>query len=193
MSTKHDPRVARQMARIVKALAAGPMTTRELAALLHLDQCTVARYVRLMLDEQPRRLHVSGRQDLGPRLKPPRLFALGDLPDVDYVPKRQRRTPPDLAARQRKRLLSLLALPQTSYQLGARMNLTPNRVRFYLLELQRSEPKQVYVSGSVGQARVYALGDLPNVPMGRASRRPKTKAPARGAWATALFTQGAPA
>lgn len=131
---KRNPRRDRQIARILEAVAAKPMTTNDLAKLLHLHQSQVCRYLDDLRNGAPRRVYVSGFQPVAPNLKPPRLFSAGDKKDAVF-PRKSKKKPDRVEARKRQ-ILGLLALPQTAEQLAARLGITSNRTRVYLAMLR---------------------------------------------------------
>lgn len=170
----------RQIARILAAIEKEPLTGLQLSARLYLSQTSVDRFMRRLLAEKPRRLHVCGYCEK--MLKTPaRIFKAGPGKDAVYVLKKKRpRTEPTKAEAHRARILALLVLPQTVVQLSERLGICRSRTTVYLKQLRAD--KKVHITGSIPPAGtgipapVYALGNLPDKPISR--RRRERAAPA---------------
>lgn len=157
-------RTDRQVKRILDALTGRPMTTVELAAHLNLSVSGVLYCMRPMR-EVPRQIHVADHiTPAHGRGRPAPVYAVGDLPDVEFVaaPKVKPEKKPERIGLQRARALEALAEPMTACQLGAKLFVTHSRARFYIRELRLA--KQAYICGwepAAGQgdiAPIYALG-----------------------------------
>jgi DNA-binding transcriptional ArsR family regulator len=160
------------MGRILAAIAKEPLTGQQLSARLYLAQTSVDRFMRRLLDEKPRRLHICGHYEKGLKT-PARIFKAGPGKDAVYVLKRKRPRPKKADGR-RARILTLLALPQTAAQLAERLEMSRSRVTVYLRDLRQAE--KIHITGSIPPAGtgipapVYALGNLPDKPISRRAR-----------------------
>lgn len=161
----------RQIARILALIEHEALSATEISARLFLSVTSVIRFVNRLLAEPAcaRRLYIAGWRDGVPINRPTRLLRAGRQPDVEYVPiaKRKGRNPLHVEAdRKRAEILTLLAMPQTSQQLAARVGLTPNRVNDILRQYRAAG--QVHIKAWVlpvyrgSQSAVYALGNLPD-------------------------------
>ena len=169
----------RQIARILKLIENEALSATEISARLFLSVTSVGRFIARLLDEPPRRrrLHIAGWRDGVPINRPTRLLRAGRQPDVEYVPmaKRKGRNPLHVEAeRKRAEVLELLAMPQTSAQLAARIGTSPNRINDMLRQHRAAGlihiKAWVLPAGQGSQSAVYALGNLPDKPRVRGSR-----------------------
>lgn len=169
----------RQIARILALVEHEALSATEISARLYLSVTSVGRFIARLLEEKPRarRLYIAGWRDGEPINRPTRILRAGCQPDVPYVPiaKRKGRNPLHVEAdRKRAEILALLAMPQTSQQLAARVGLTPNRVNDILRQYRAAG--QVHIKAWVlpvhrgSQSAVYALGNLPDKPRVRGAR-----------------------
>lgn len=149
----------RQEARILAALAEGPMTMRQLAERLSLSVDTIIIYIK-RLRAAPKRIYACGFSPNG-YAKPSQIFALGDLPCVVFGQ--------NIGERHRILLLHWLKTPRTGAELELLMGLSRVSVMNYLTDLRGAKPiKLVYikehrqVAGQGAQRPVYALGNKPD-------------------------------
>lgn len=183
----------RQIGRILALIANEALSGAEISARLYMCKTSVTRFLAILLKEKRRRLHIADwrEADIG---KPTRLFRAGSEKDAPYTPKRNRRKQDQRiieADRRRAEVLTLLAMPQTSRQLAARMRISTSTVMAYIRE--HREAGRVHIKGWVlpaeqgSQSPVYALGNAPDKPRTRGSRRRVPRKP-MAAWAPMLTT-----
>lgn len=162
----------RQTARILKAITTEALTNQQLAARLHMSIDSTRRFLHDLMDEKPRRLHISKYVNASNR-KALACYIAGAGKDAKYVPVRKRpANDPRRAAADRKRaeVLRLLALPQTSDQLAARTGISGSYVDMLLREHRQATPKRVYIKAWLpplvrgSHTPVYAAGDKPDAP-----------------------------
>lgn len=163
--TRH-PRRDRQRARILAAIASGPLTAQELADRLHLSRDGINLHIAQMRKETPRALHISGHVFNRKGGRPAPQYSLGDLPDATYTASRAP-TRHEQRDKQRARAKAeLKAQPMTARQLGARMGICSGWARHYIGELR--EEKQAYIKGwatlNAGTAPIYAIGQREDEP-----------------------------
>ena len=186
---------ARQIRRILALLDTESLSGTEIAARLHMSVTSVSRFIDRLLNESPRRLRIAAWRD-GSRNKPVRIYGAGSAADARYVPKGDRKGPdPRLveADRRRAEVLTLLAMPQTSHQLAARMGMSINRITAILRE--HREAGRVHIKAWIlppakgSQSPVYALGSAPDKPRTRRSREqaPTTQPTAWAPLVSALY------
>lgn len=146
----------RQEARIIAALANGPMTSRQLAEKLSLSVDSIIIYVN-RLRAAPRRIYARGFAPNG-YAKPSQIFALGDLPCVVFGQS--------IGERHRVLLQHWLKTPRSGAELELLMGLSRVSVMNYVAELRASG--KVYVeshrkmAGAGRQRPMYALGNKPD-------------------------------
>lgn len=193
-----DQRAQRQRERILTALKAGPLTAAELCARLHLSRSRLTTYLQ-MLRAEPRKVRIVGHMltDGAPAFR----YGLGNGPDVAYQPAGKVRKGSQRDQREAE-IVALLAEPQSVQQLAAVVGIAPKGIRTYLRVLR--DAGRVHISAwrrsRSALVPVYALGNAPDQPSpGRQSnadyranfaRRQQSRSQA---WASVLFTQGAPA
>lgn len=175
---KNRERGYRQIRRIVAQMEKQPMTSSQLAKAIHVSIDTIHIYMRRLRDETPKRVHVCGHFDNGPRLKPAPLYALGDQPDVPMTRKPyQLKAKVDVKALRIKEILAALKTPMTANQLAVKMKLSRSRTHGYLRMLRDPGGRRVFIKGwepSEGKgdlAPLYAPGNRPDVPKPKHTRR----------------------
>lgn len=156
--------------KILRSLEFKPMTVNDLASLMSLGYRAVLNY----LDDlhSSRRIHICGY--IGRARM--RIYALGNKPDVEYVPlKASRKKSPRHSELARLELAAaaLAEKPMTAEELGVVLHLCTSRARFYTGELMKATPRRAYVKefkrseGKKGWVPVYAAGDNPDAVMPR--------------------------
>lgn len=185
-------RGARQRARIVEALAAGPLSSRALADRLHLAPKGMYKYLNALM-ATPRQVRITGYLRSGGCPVP--LYGLGSGRDAARPGQLSRRTGSRWEKR-RAEVLALLATPQSVQELADAIGICPTAIRAYLRELHRD--RAIYITRWLRVARtlapVYVLGEGDDAE--RLAPLPRRTSMARvrsGTWAAALFTQGASA
>lgn len=161
-----DPRPARTMARILELLKDGPLTRLEISEKLSLSQST-AHHNLTRLQAEPRKIHVCGWVRTSGN--PHRQFALGDKPDVPFVPLHQVVKPEvDTVAVACKRIVSALVRHQSVQELATSLGCSVAYVRKYIAILLAESPRRIYVktwrrpTGPGGLTKVYAIGNKPD-------------------------------
>lgn len=181
----------RQIGRILALIEKEPLTGLQLSARMYLSQTSVDRFLRRLLAEKPRRLHVCGYCEK--MLKTPaRIFKAGPGKDAVYTLKKKRpRTEPSKAETHRARIVTLLVLPQTAAQLSQRLGICRSRTTVCLKHLR--DAKKIHITGSIPPAGtgipapIYALGNLPDKPISRRKRERVVSRPApRALWASMM-------
>lgn len=176
-----------KIARMLKAIEGQALTNLEIAARLHMGIDSVRRYIVKLLDEKPRRLHVVGFDEAS-RERPLARYLAGPGKDAVYVrahkrrPRCWRRVEAD---RKRAEVLRLLALPQTSDQIAARMGISISRTTALIQEHREATPPRVFIKAWVppdhkgAHMPVYAAGNEPDAPRKRINRVKEQIAAAR--------------
>jgi DNA-binding Lrp family transcriptional regulator len=182
----------RQLQRILAVIRSEALSVRDIAGKVHLSESAVLRHVAAL--RAAKRAYVAGFRPSAGNTKPTKLVRAGHRPDAVYRVKSRKR--PCRKDAHRKRMRELLALPQTSEALAARMGLSITRTRTFIAELRAAKIACIVdwqlppTKGS--QAPVYALGSGPDKP--RQRRMPRvlvSRRPSISAWA-AGFGVGAP-
>jgi len=169
----------RQIGRMLALLEqSGPLSVIEMAARLHMSESSVRRFTNQLIAEKPCRLFVKAWRD-NPKQKPIALYCAGAGKDTKYIPVRQRNRSKgwiiEQADARRADALALLAMPQTSSQLAARMGISVTHTTAILR--QHREAGLVYIKAwqlpahKGSQSPVYALGNLPDKPRARRARQ----------------------
>jgi len=165
------PRAQSQEQRILEALTDRVQTMDQLIETIGLKRAAISGYLR-HLRQEPRRVYVCGHE---PRLgRAASIFAVGDKPDVEFVPL-ARPAPKKSAAERRQQVLDLLAeKPRTRAELAQCMHLVTEGAGRYVTALRRPENRQLYIidwrhPSEVHQSNaggdwtpVYAVGTKPD-------------------------------
>jgi predicted ArsR family transcriptional regulator len=160
----------RQMLRILDVVTKSPSTARQLAGRLSISGSAILIYTKRM--RTAHRLHISDHIHSGGG-RPAPIYAAGDLPDVEFVPRRKPKVR-DRKTVQRERVIKAFHEPATAEQVASSMNLTASRARFYIKELR--DQKKLYIKewrsplGRGDLTPVYALGNRPDKPKKRQTR-----------------------
>lgn len=166
----------RQKARIMDALADGPMNTKALAEKLHLSRTIILKYLH-QLGQEPRLVRVSGYDDRHGRPAP--IYALGSEADEVFVRQADRPRPGRVAMRRQQIIDALTGSPMTCEQLSNIIGIQRSPIRNYLAELRNE--RRVHISGwtkAIKQgdiAPIYGLGNRPDAPKPRKSRQQRWK------------------
>lgn len=131
-------------------------------AFIDLNRHSIARYLRLLRED--RRIYIA--RHIGTKGEPHRVYAVGNLPDAEYVPLR----PPLVIKKTRRKdemmrqaFIALSKSPLTARQMGELLNICHNRASVYIAMLRRAHPGRIYIKGykpAPGQgqpAPIYAL------------------------------------
>jgi DNA-binding CsgD family transcriptional regulator len=168
----------RQEQRIIASLTETPKTPAQLAGALSMGQSNVSIYTRRL--KRQGRIYVSGHS--GGIGRPAPIFAVGSMPDVEYVPKR-RSTPIKTTATRLTEVKKLLEAGHTSRELGQKLHLTRGRAQKLVQLLREQTPVRVVGWRHPGHrgdlAPIYRLGtgsDAPKPRETRAQRYAKEKA-----------------
>jgi hypothetical protein len=168
---KHRRKGKLQEARIISRLSTKPQTVEQLASALGKCPSGIALYLKRMRAEH--RVFVCGHE---PRHgSPAKVWAVGDRPDVEYVPI-DRPTPKISAAQRREQVIALLTeKPRTIRQLAPAMHVVYETAGRYVGQLHKGPNRQVYIqawrhprdlnpenSRGGDWAPVYAVGDKPD-------------------------------
>lgn len=163
--------------KILKALEVKPMTSKDLLSIIDLSHHSIERYLRFLREDK--RIYICGH--IGTKGEPYRVYAIGNLPDVEYVPlkapatKRTRRKDDMM----RKVWAALSNSPLTARQMGELLHICHNRAGVYIAMLRREHPGRIYIKGykpAPGQgqpAPIYAIGNGEDAKMSTKTPRQK--------------------
>lgn len=159
----------RQEQRVIATLTEAPKTPAQIAEALSLGLSNVSIYTRRL--KRQGRIYVSGHQ--GGIGRPAPVFAVGSLPDVEYVPKRRNvpiKTVDDRLAEVKK----LLESGHTSRELGEKLHVTRGRAQKLVQMLREQTPVRIAGWRHPGHrgdlAPIYRLGTAPDAPKPRETR-----------------------
>lgn len=156
---------------ILDLLASGPMSRQQLSRALAAASSSIAMHLERL--HAAKRIHVCGHipNHMG---MPATLWALGNLPDVEYVPL-SRPMPKTSAAERREQVLRALGKkPRTSLQLAESIHVVKKTASVYIAQLRRD--KRLYIvkwiaggtlypdSRASSWVPVYGVGNEPDAP-----------------------------
>jgi DNA-binding CsgD family transcriptional regulator len=168
----------RQEQRIIASLTEKPKTPAQIAEALSLGLSNVSIYTRRL--KRQGRIYISGHE--GGVGRPAPIFAVGSLPDVEYVPKR-RNAPIKTVDMRLAEVRNLLESGHTSRELGQKLHVTRGRAQKLVQMLKEQTPVRIVGWRHPGHrgdlAPIYRLGkgeDAPKPRETRAQRYAKEKA-----------------
>jgi DNA-binding CsgD family transcriptional regulator len=160
--------------RILRCLAESPKTVKALASALGMKGSNLAIYIT-RLRYEPKRIYRCGHEQRNGSPAP--VWAVGTLPDVEYVPL-ECPTPKPTATERKLQVLTILeAGPLSTRQLAGRMFLAEGVVGRYIKALRDPEAKQLYICKWLHPSEanpeskgghwtpLYAIGDKPDKKM----------------------------
>lgn len=167
---------------ILDLLKTGPKTRKQIVDALGAGSSSISAHL-VQLHEAPKRIYVCGHEPNHQGM-PAKVWALGDKPDVEYVPN-ERPAAKTSAEERRQQVLTLLReQPRSAQQLVGAIHVVKKTISIYIAQLRDPENRKLFIVKwlPAGEAYpdkrasawvpVYAVGSKPDAPM----PAPETKA-----------------
>lgn len=166
------PHMIEQQRRILESMNGSKMGHIEVGEAMGFSRTAAQKYMLRMNKGTPKLIYICEYEQPSTGGNPRAIFAVGDLPDVEYQPQYVKKSPRPVPRKieQQARVIAALAKPMTGQEVANTIHLCNEQVMIYIKILRESTPKQVFIKGYQKAKHrgpwspIYALGDKPDAP-----------------------------